>query len=144
MLFFMDTEVFYMFDCSMDHACDTFNCVADQEFELVCPQFTKGPADVDCHLPCLTGNCSVYYMYETICMQWNCEKIPGPVPPSPTPVQPTTSISTPTPGPTPNPMPADHITIIFSVGGKGSSINDVTQFWIFFEPPSPLRHKFYY
>ena len=29
-------------------------------------------------------------------------------------------------------------------GGKGSSINDVMQFWTIFDRPSTHRHAFYY
>ena len=100
----------------MDHACDTYSCTADQEFLLVCPQYIKGPADIDCHLPCLIRNCSVLYLYETICILWSCEPNPGPVPPTPVPPTPVPPVSS-TPKPEPS-LPMDLATIIFSVGGK--------------------------
>lgn len=56
-----------------DETCDkNFECAEHYTEGPLCVEYYRGEKDIDCHIPCLTKNCSVQIVKRHLCSIYNC------------------------------------------------------------------------
>ena len=65
-----------------DPACSSYECTEKYVHTFTCVEYSKGPTDVNCAIPCLLRNCTKKIIKKwTMCLVWECQTPDTPITP---------------------------------------------------------------